>query len=89
MQGLTTFSASNFFSIFLPFKVTAQPPPLTTALRHYMTGPLFISRLRPCDVRKHLYYKSLATSMIPACVSDAVLTTQAASSANASSPHMN
>jgi len=47
-HGLTTFSATNFFHYSLPFKVIAQPPPLKTALRHYMAGPLFKSRLRPC-----------------------------------------
>ena len=30
-----------------PTKVIAHPHPLTTALRHYMAGPLFKSRLRP------------------------------------------
>ena len=42
-HGLTTFLCHNFFYYSLPFKVIA----LTTALRHYMAGPLFKSRLRP------------------------------------------
>ena len=49
-RGLTTFSATNFYYSLL-FKVTAHHPPhpITTAVRHYMTGPLFKSRLRPCN----------------------------------------
>ena len=43
------FLPRNFLYYSLPFKVIAQPPPhLTTALRHYMAGPLFKSRLWPC-----------------------------------------
>jgi len=41
-HGLATYSATKFFFYYsLPFKVIAQPPALTTALRHYMAGPLF------------------------------------------------
>jgi len=29
---------------------SGHPSPLTTALRHYMAGPLFKSRLRPCKI---------------------------------------
>jgi len=49
-HGLTIFFCHEIFKsrpYFLPFKVIAQPPPLTTALRHYMAGPLFKSRLHP------------------------------------------
>jgi len=45
------FLPLNFFTT--PCLLKSQPPPLTTALRHYLAGPLFKSRLRPCDVLLH------------------------------------
>ena len=54
-HGLTTFSATKFFCTILCFlKSQPDPRPLTTALRHYMTGPLVKSRLRPWDMHTTL-----------------------------------
>jgi len=55
---MTTFSATNFCTIICLLKpsvyfhiiLSGHPPPLTTALRYYMAGPLFKSRLRPCTL---------------------------------------
>ena len=45
------FFCHEFFQYSLPFKVIAQPRPLTTAFRHYMAGQLFRCRLRPSGSR--------------------------------------
>ena len=53
-HGLTTFSATKFyFSILCLLKSYTPPRPLTTALRHYMAGPLFKSRLRPLFINQY------------------------------------
>ena len=47
------FFCHEFFKTsFCLLKSQLNPPPLTTALRHYMAGPLLKSRLRPCSVER-------------------------------------
>ena len=48
-HGLSTFSATKFLKKFFAFQSHSSTPHpfLTTALRHYLAGQLFKSRLRP------------------------------------------
>ena len=63
-------------SVYFRITLSGHPLPLTTALRHYMAGPLFKSRLRPC--RLHYFLKKfgyrIATNNGTFCCRNFVLT---------------